>query len=152
MTESLETAITQIKGWLEIKVGDEIFFRGSTKFIPFIRFAICAQEREFEELKNDFGWNKMPFSKLEQNTVFLLIMGMCKNLFVHVIIKFSEKRKLLSPHFRIKKFIFRFSVSQLNGSLQDAPPQAKALWSTFNVIISALITSNQLCYFEIAEQ
>jgi len=67
-----------------------------------------AQEREFDELKNDFGWNNMPFSKLEQNTVFLLIMAMCKNLYAHIIAKFSTVVKFLSPHFRIKKFIFRF--------------------------------------------
>lgn len=67
-----------------------------------------AEEREFDELKNDFGWNKMPFSKLEQNTVFLLVMAMCKNLYVHMIAKFSQTVKSLSPNFRIKKFIFRF--------------------------------------------
>jgi len=67
-----------------------------------------AQEREFDELKNDFGWNNMPFSKLEQNTVFLLIMAMCKNLYVHIIAKFSTIVKFLSPNFRIKKFIFRY--------------------------------------------
>ena len=67
-----------------------------------------AQEREFDELKNDFGWNKMPFSKLEQNTVFLLVMAMCKNLYAHMIVKFSQTIKSLSPNFRIKKFIFRF--------------------------------------------
>ena len=43
-----------------------------------------AKEREFDVLKNDFGWNNMPFSKLEQNTVFLLIMAMCKNLYTHI--------------------------------------------------------------------
>ncbi|NTW77940.1 MAG: IS1380 family transposase [Syntrophaceae bacterium] len=67
-----------------------------------------AQEREFDELKNDFGWNKMPFSKLEQNAVFLLIMAMCKNFYVHIITRFSAIVKHLSPNFRIKKFIFRF--------------------------------------------
>ena len=67
-----------------------------------------AEERLFDELKNDFGWNKMPFSKLEQNTVFLLLMAMCKNLYTHMIVKFSQVIKSLSPNFRIKKFIFRF--------------------------------------------
>ena len=67
-----------------------------------------AQEREFDVLKNDFGWDKMPFSKLEQNTVFLLIMAMCRNLYAHIIEKFSKKVKYLLPNFRIKKFIFRF--------------------------------------------
>lgn len=48
-----------------------------------------AQEREFGILNNDFGWDKMPFSKLEQNTVFLLIMAMCRNLYAHIIEKLS---------------------------------------------------------------
>jgi hypothetical protein len=166
MSEPLEKAIADIKEWKEVKLGDEIIFRGSTTFTPFIRFARGnqdktgalneyrlvvtkearkdgqinlftgeafnyspimtndfdmtddevvffynargAQEKEFDELKNDFGWNKMPFSKMEQNTVFLLFMAMCKNLYAHMIVRFSEKIKSLSPHFRIKKFIFRF--------------------------------------------
>ena len=166
MTGTLEKAITNIKEWKEIKIGDSIVFRGSTSFTPFIRSAkdhgdnidnlkqyrvvvtkearrdgqiniftgeACnyspimtndfemtdnevvffynargAQEREFDILKNDFGWDKMPFSKLEQNTVFLLIMAMCRNLYAHIIEKFSKRLKSLSPNFRIKKFIFRF--------------------------------------------
>ncbi len=166
MNETLEKAITDIKEWKEIKVGDDVLFRGSTTFTPFTRHARGnkektsslkeyrvvvtkearkdgqinmftgeaynyspimtndfemtddevvyfynargAEEREFDELKNDFGWSKMPFSKLEQNTVFLLVMAMCKNLYTHIIAKFSQTIKFLSPNFRIKKFIFRF--------------------------------------------
>lgn len=76
--------------------------------IVFFYNARGAKEREFDVLKNDFGWDKMPFSKLEQNTVFLLIMAMCRNFYAHIIEKFSRMMKFLSPHFRIKKFIFRF--------------------------------------------
>ena len=76
--------------------------------VVFFYNARGAQEREFDILKNDFGWDKMPFSKLEQNTVFLLIMAMCRNLYAHIIEKFSKRLKSLSPNFRIKKFIFRF--------------------------------------------
>lgn len=76
--------------------------------VVFFYNARGAKEREFDILKNDFGWDKMPFSKLEQNTVFLLIMAMCRNLYAHIIAKFSKMIKFLSPHFRIKKFIFRF--------------------------------------------
>ncbi len=166
MTETLEKAITEIKDWEEIKVGDDILFRGSATYTPFVRYAKGnkektnslkeyrivvtkearrdgqlnlftgeaynynvvmtndfemtddevvffynargAREREFDVLKNDFGWDKMPFSKLEQNTVFLIIMAMCKNLYAHMIWKFSGLTNILSPNFRIKKFIFRF--------------------------------------------
>lgn len=67
-----------------------------------------AIEREFDVLKNDFGWKHMPFSKLEHNTVFLLLTAMCRNLYDHIIQKFSKVCKHLSANFRIKKFIFRF--------------------------------------------
>jgi hypothetical protein len=65
-------------------------------------------EREFDILKNDFGWNNMPFSKLEQNTVFLVVTAMCRNLYSYIINKFSKKYQYLKPSDRIKKFIFRF--------------------------------------------
>lgn len=66
------------------------------------------QEREFDILKNDFIWDKMPFSKLEQNTVFLIITAICRNLYNHIITTFSKKYKGLQATDRIKKFIFRF--------------------------------------------
>lgn len=66
------------------------------------------QEREFDILKNDFAWNKLPFSKLEQNTVFLIITAICRNIYDFIIKKFSQMYKFLSENFRIKKFIFRF--------------------------------------------
>lgn len=66
------------------------------------------QERQFDILKNDFAWNSLPFSKLEQNTVFMILMAMCRNIYNYLIRKFSKTFKFLSPNFRIKKFIFRF--------------------------------------------
>lgn len=67
-----------------------------------------AIEREFDVLKNDFGWNNMPFSKLKYNTVFLILTAICRNIYYYIINSFSKKYKHLSPSFRIKKFIFRF--------------------------------------------
>lgn len=67
-----------------------------------------AAEREFDVLKNDFGWNNLPFSKFEQNTVFLLFTAICKNIYTYLIRFFSGKSDRLKPTFRIKKFIFRF--------------------------------------------
>ncbi|QGY43471.1 IS1380 family transposase [Maribellus comscasis] len=66
------------------------------------------EEREFDVLKNDFGWNKLPFSKMEQNTVFLIMAAMGRNLYDYIIHEFSTRYKNLKPNFRIKKFIFRF--------------------------------------------
>lgn len=67
-----------------------------------------AIEKEFDILKNDFGWKNLPFSKLEQNTVFLIFTAICRNLYQYIIEVFSLKFEGLNPKFRIKKFIFRF--------------------------------------------
>ncbi|MBR9682590.1 MAG: IS1380 family transposase [Candidatus Aenigmarchaeota archaeon] len=67
-----------------------------------------AIEREFDIMKNDFGWYNMPFSKMQYNTVFLILTAICRNIYHYVICSFSKVYKHLSPTFRIKKFIFRF--------------------------------------------
>ncbi len=67
-----------------------------------------TSEKEFDVLKNDFGWQKLPSSKIESNTVYLIMTAMCRNIYDYIINLFSKKFKNLSPHFRIKKFIFQF--------------------------------------------
>jgi len=67
-----------------------------------------TEEKTIDILNNDFGWSKMPFSFMEENTVFLMVMMMCKNVYTWLIAKFSETFSNLDKRFRIKKFIFRF--------------------------------------------
>lgn len=67
-------------------------------------------ERQFDILKNDFGWNNMPFSNLKNNTVFLYLTAMCRNIYSKIITVFSSKYKYLNPTFRVKKFLFRFII------------------------------------------
>jgi len=69
-----------------------------------------ASEKEFDVLKNDFGWNNIPFSNLNENSVYIILTAMCRNIFSCVIKLFSIGNKLLKPNFRIKKFIFRFVI------------------------------------------
>jgi hypothetical protein len=69
-----------------------------------------AAEKIFDEMNNDFGWKKLPFSFLEQNTVFMLVMAMCRNFFVHLLTVFSQKISFVKTTYRLKKFIFRFVV------------------------------------------
>lgn len=69
-----------------------------------------AAEKIFDEMNNDFGWKKLPFSFLEENTVFLLVMAMCRNFFLHLLTVFSEKVSFVKTTFRLKKFIFRFVI------------------------------------------
>jgi len=69
-----------------------------------------ASEKIFDEMNNDFGWKKLPFSFLEQNTVFMIVMAMCRNFFLHLLSVFSKKIDFIKKTFRLKKFIFRFVV------------------------------------------
>lgn len=67
-------------------------------------------EKQFDIVKNDFGWKYMPFSTLSQNTVFLYLTAICRNLYHQIIQHFSSKTKHLKPTYRLKKFIFRFII------------------------------------------
>lgn len=67
-----------------------------------------AAERQFDVLKNDFGWAKLPFSKLSCNTVFLYFAAIVKNLYSLVLAKLSSKYQHIRPNLRIKRFIFLF--------------------------------------------
>jgi hypothetical protein len=69
-----------------------------------------ASERIFDEMNNDFGWKKLPFSFLEENTVFMIIMAMCRNFYLYFINKIAPKFSSLKRNYRLKKFIFRFVV------------------------------------------
>jgi len=67
-----------------------------------------TEEKTIDILNNDFGWKQMPFSFMEENTVFLMIMMMCKNVYTWLLRKISKTFKGIKKNFRIKKFIFRF--------------------------------------------
>ena len=67
-------------------------------------------ERLFDEMNNDFLWKKIPFSFLHENTVFLVMMAICRNLYHFLIELISRKLNFIKPNFRLKKFIFRFMV------------------------------------------
>lgn len=67
-------------------------------------------ERLFDEMNNDFLWKKMPFSFMNENTVFLIMMAICRNLFHFLTDAISKKIDFVKPNFRLKKFIFRFIV------------------------------------------
>ena len=69
-----------------------------------------TEETVIDVLNNDFGWSKMPFSFIGENTVFLTIMMICKNIYTWIVKKFSQSFPSLKPNFRIKKFIFRFII------------------------------------------
>ncbi len=69
-----------------------------------------AGERIFDEMNNDFGWKNLPFSFLQENTVYMLLMAMCRNFYLIILERISQKVSFVKSNFRLKKFIFRFVV------------------------------------------
>lgn len=65
-------------------------------------------EKIFDEMNNDFGWKHLPFSFLDQNAAFMLIMAMIKNFYNFVLQKISRTFKDIKTNSRLKRLIFRF--------------------------------------------
>jgi hypothetical protein len=65
-------------------------------------------ERVFDMMNNDFGWARMPYSFLSENTAFMIMTAIYANFYGYIIAGYSKKLEWLKPNFRLKKFIFRF--------------------------------------------
>ena len=67
-----------------------------------------AMERNFDDLKNNFNWKRLPFSYLNENLVFLIIGAIANIVYSHIIKTFSKKVDFVKKTFRLKNFIFSF--------------------------------------------
>ncbi len=67
-----------------------------------------ASEKIFDVMNNDFGWKHLPFSFLNQNGAFMIIMAMIKNFYNYVLSKISKVFTNIKPNTRLKRFVFRF--------------------------------------------
>ena len=65
-------------------------------------------ERVFDVQNNDFNWNSMPHSFLEENTVYLIIMAVAHVMYKWLLNIFADVVEGLTKTSRLKKFIFRF--------------------------------------------
>lgn len=81
-------------------------FESSVKEALAFYYGRGAAERQFDVLKNDMGWNHLPFSLLSQNTVFLYFSAMVKNLFVNLLEVFSSKYEYIKPNLRMKRLVY----------------------------------------------
>ena len=63
-------------------------------------------EKVFDIQNNDFNWNSMPHSFLQENTVYLIIMAFAHIIYKYILTIFSEVVDGLSKTSRLKKFIF----------------------------------------------
>ena len=67
-----------------------------------------TSEKIFDVMNNDFGWKHLPFSFLNQNGAFMIIMAMIKNFYSYVLKKVSRIFTDIEPTTRLKRFVFRF--------------------------------------------
>jgi len=67
-----------------------------------------TSEKIFDVMNNDFGWKHLPFSFLNQNGAFMIIMAMIKNFYNYVLKKISNVFTDIKPTTRVKRFVFRF--------------------------------------------
>jgi hypothetical protein len=67
-----------------------------------------ASEKIFDVMNNDFGWKHLPFSFLDQNGAFMIIMAMVKNFYNYVLKNVSKTFTDIKPTTRLKRFVFRF--------------------------------------------
>lgn len=67
-----------------------------------------AMERNFDDLKNNFNWKRLPFSYLNENLVFMIIGAITNIVYSYLIKTFSKKVKFVKKSFRLKNFIFHF--------------------------------------------
>ena len=67
-----------------------------------------ACEKNFDVQNNDFGWAHLPFSTMEDNTVFLLFTAMLKNFYLYLLDKVCDIFPGIDMKSRLKRFIFAF--------------------------------------------
>jgi hypothetical protein len=67
-----------------------------------------AIERNFDDLKNNFNWSRLPFSFLNENTVFMIISAVAYIIYQYIINVFSKKVDFVKKNFWLKNFIFHF--------------------------------------------
>lgn len=67
-----------------------------------------TSEKIFDVMNNDFGWKHLPFSFLNQNCAFMIIMAMIKNFYNYVLKKVSKVFIDIKSTTRLKRFVFRF--------------------------------------------
>ena len=67
-----------------------------------------AIERNFDDLKNNFNWCRLPFSVLNENTAFLIISAIGYIIYYYLVGVFGKKLDFVRGNFRLKNFIFHF--------------------------------------------
>lgn len=65
-------------------------------------------ELSFTSLLNDWNYKRLPFSYLNQNTVFMIMGAIGSVIYRHLRTNFSKKLPFVKSNYRLKNFIFHF--------------------------------------------
>lgn len=65
-------------------------------------------EKNFDIQNNDFGWAHLPFSFMNENTVFMLFTAMLKNFFLYLVQTLSGSIEAIKNTSRLKKVLLHF--------------------------------------------
>ena len=65
-----------------------------------------GKERIFDDMNNGFGWNRLPKSFMDENTVFLLLTALIRNFYKFIMGRLDVKKFGLKATSRIKAFVF----------------------------------------------
>ena len=78
-------------------------------------------EQNFDILNNDFNWSRLPFSFLNENTVFMIISCITLVIYQYLVRNYSKKVDFVKRRFRLKNWIFNFIIVSSvweNGALK----------------------------------
>lgn len=67
-----------------------------------------GKERVFDQLNNDFGWNYLPKSFMNQNAVFLILTSMIRNFYCGLLRQKEFREMGLDRRARMKTFISKY--------------------------------------------
>ena len=96
---------TEPKNYMAILTNNETMTNKEVYYFYNKRGAI---ERNFDDLKNNFNWSRIPFSFLNENTVFLIISAIAYIIYQYIINALSKKLDFVKKSFWLKNFIFHF--------------------------------------------
>lgn len=69
-----------------------------------------AAEKEFDYMKNDFGWKLPPFQKMNENAVFFIASALANNVMRAMVMKFKKVIPELRLEARLYDFVFSFVI------------------------------------------
>ena len=67
-----------------------------------------TSEKNFDSMKNDFGWKLPPFSTMGENAVFLIVAAITNNVYHALLSVFNKEIKEVRLNARLREFIYVF--------------------------------------------